>query len=85
MGKQLVRSVDSIAANISEGYGRYHFSESKRFFYFSRGSLYETGTWLLKAHSRGLLDESTYSLLEQQVNGLARMLNFLINKVGPQQ
>ena len=27
IGKQLVRAVDSISANISEGYGRYHFKE----------------------------------------------------------
>ena len=25
VGKQLVKSVDSIAANISEGYGRFHY------------------------------------------------------------
>ena len=25
IGMQLIRSVDSIAANISEGFGRYHF------------------------------------------------------------
>jgi four helix bundle protein len=26
IGKQLVRAVDSIAANLSEGYGRFHFN-----------------------------------------------------------
>jgi four helix bundle protein len=29
--KQLVKAADSIAANLSEGYGRYHFKESKNF------------------------------------------------------
>jgi four helix bundle protein len=29
IGKQLVRSVDSIAANLSEGVGRYHYKERK--------------------------------------------------------
>lgn len=33
IGKQLIRSADSIAANISEGFGRYHFKDSKRFYY----------------------------------------------------
>jgi four helix bundle protein len=28
IGKQLVRSADSISANISEGYGRYSFKEN---------------------------------------------------------
>ena len=49
IGKQLVRSADSIAANISEGFGRYHFKDSKRFYYISRGSLFETKTWLEKS------------------------------------
>ena len=31
VGKQLIRAVDSIAANLSEGYGRYHFKEEKNF------------------------------------------------------
>ena len=57
IGKQLVRAADSIAANISEGYGRYHFKDSKNFYYYSRGSLFETKTWLQKA-----LERNSYSL-----------------------
>ena len=52
IGKQLVRAADSISANLSEGYGRFHFKENKQFCYFSRGSLFETKTWIQKAHSR---------------------------------
>jgi len=33
IGKQLIRSVDSNAANLSEGYGRYHFREKIHFSY----------------------------------------------------
>ena len=36
IGKQLVRSVDSVAANLSEGFGRYHYKEAKHFYYYSR-------------------------------------------------
>jgi four helix bundle protein len=42
VGKQLVKAADSIAANLSEGYGRYHYNETRNFSYYSRGSLYET-------------------------------------------
>jgi len=52
--KQLVRAVDSIAANISEGYGRYHYKENKSRLsrdYYARGSLLETKTWLEKAEN----------------------------------
>jgi four helix bundle protein len=31
IGSQLVIAADSVSANISEGYGRYHFNESKHF------------------------------------------------------
>jgi hypothetical protein len=34
IGKQLVRSADSISANIAEGYGRYYYKESKQFYFF---------------------------------------------------
>lgn len=33
VGKQLVRAVDSIAANFSEGYGRFTYKERKNFCY----------------------------------------------------
>ena len=32
IGKQLVRTADSISVNISEGYGRFHFNDSKTSF-----------------------------------------------------
>ncbi len=57
IGKQLVRAADSVAANISEGYGRYYYKENKQFCYYSRGSLYETITWLEKAHNRNLIED----------------------------
>ena len=48
IGKQLVRSADSISANIAEGYGRYFNKESKQFYFYSRGSIQETKSWLSK-------------------------------------
>ena len=63
IGKQLIRSADSIAANISEGFGRYHFKDSKRFYYISRGSLFETKTWLEKSKNRKLITEEIYDKL----------------------
>lgn len=52
IGKQLVRAADSISANISEGFGRYHYKEEKQFLYYARGSLFETKT-LLKLPIQG--------------------------------
>lgn len=39
IGKQIVRSADSISANIAEGYGRYYYKDSKLFYFYSRGSI----------------------------------------------
>ena len=39
LGKQLVKAADSIAANLSEGFGRYHYRESEHFGDYSRGLL----------------------------------------------
>tara|TARA_Y100001978_G_C23500609_1_gene340846 strand:+ start:345 stop:614 length:270 start_codon:yes stop_codon:yes gene_type:complete len=55
-GQQIIRSADSVGANIAEGYGRYHFKEVIRFYYFSRGSLYETNHWMYLLKRRGLIE-----------------------------
>ncbi len=52
IGYQVIRSSDSIAANISEGYGRYTPADRKQFYRYARGSLEETKTWLRKALRR---------------------------------
>ena len=36
IGKQLVRAADSIAANLSEGFGRFFYKEERQFCYYSR-------------------------------------------------
>jgi four helix bundle protein len=79
LGKQLIRAVDSIAANISEGFGRYHFKESNHFNYYARGSLYETKTWITKAFNRKLLNEDLYNELKSSINDLAVRLNNYIS------
>jgi len=82
IGKQLVRAADSVSANISEGYGRYHFNDSKNFLFFARGSLYETKTWLKKARTRNLISQDDYDDLEQQSTRLAVKLNNFIKAIG---
>jgi four helix bundle protein len=82
IGKQLVKSSDSIAANISEGFGRYHYKESKNFYYYSRGSLFETKTWLTKSYSRKLIEREMYEKLMQEIKNISIKLNNYIRSIG---
>ncbi|NBC18543.1 MAG: four helix bundle protein [Bacteroidetes bacterium] len=82
MGTQLVRAGDSIAANISEGFGRYHYAENRNFCYYARGSLYETKTWLTKAHQRGYLDHSDHQMLQRLITTTGVKLNNYIRSIG---
>jgi four helix bundle protein len=85
IGKQLVKASDSIAANIAEGYGRYHFKENKNFCYFSRGSLEETKTWLRKSIRRGLIDKSKHQELFNIIKKLPILLNSYIKSIGSER
>lgn len=81
IGKQLVRSADSIAANISEGFGRYHYRDSRVFYYYARGSLFETTTWLRKANQRNLLSDEGLTTFEQSLKDLGVKLNNYITSI----
>ncbi|GAB4264859.1 MAG: hypothetical protein Kow0080_04400 [Candidatus Promineifilaceae bacterium] len=79
IGNQFVRAVDSIGANIAEAYGRFHFGEKLQFFYYARGSLFESKYWLNRSRARGLYPVSQTESLEKEFSDLARSLNNLIN------
>ena len=49
VGSQVIRSADSIGANLAEGLGRGTKKETQRFTKISRGSLFETKHWLRRA------------------------------------
>lgn len=83
VGKQLVRCTDSIAANISEGFGRYHYAENKKFCFYARGSLDETITFLTKASSRGLISHDTVAQMKVDLTTLRKRLNSYIRSIGP--
>jgi four helix bundle protein len=82
LAKQLVRSADSIGANIAEGFGRYHYKENKNFCYFSRGSLIETKGWLNKAKTRNLISETQYSEYLNKLSTIHLKLNAYLKQIG---
>lgn len=82
IGKQLVRAVDSIGANIAEGAGRGTYQDNRRFVRIARGSLYETKHWLRRAYRRQLLNPEQVESLKSLVDELAPRLNAYLKSIG---
>ena len=83
LGKQIVRSADSVGANISEGFGRGTYNDNKRFVRMARGSLYETRHWLRRAFKRSLINDDQVTHIKPLIQDLAPMLNAYLNAIGP--
>lgn len=80
VGRQLVRSADSISANLAEGHGRYHFNDRLRFCYYARGSLLECKSWLFKAIRRNLIKNEVEEVTEI-IEILPKRLNAYIGSI----
>lgn len=85
IGKQLVRAADSISANIAEGYGRYFYKESKQFYFYSRGSIQETKSWLSKCKRRNIINADKCDELLARAEKILAMLNAYIKFVAKSQ
>jgi four helix bundle protein len=79
IGYQIIRSSDSIAANISEGYGRFTPAERKVFYRYARGSFEETKTWLRKLIRRKIVGPDDLKEYELIINELGPKLNAFIS------
>lgn len=82
LGKQLVKAVDSIGANIAEGTGRGTFVDNRRFVKIARGSLNETKHWLRRAFKRRLLSAKQVDEIKPLMDELGPKLNAYLNSIG---
>jgi four helix bundle protein len=82
LGKQLIRAADSIALNISEGYGRFSYKENKVFCYDARGSAFETMTALIMAHERELISNEELTAFRERFERFFKLLNPYIKSIG---
>lgn len=80
IGSQLIRAVDSVSANIAEGYGRFFYKEKLLFYYYARGSLCETVDWLRKAYDRKLIDDAKVKKIKELINKVEKDLTILISR-----
>jgi len=81
VGKQLIRSADSIGANIAEGCGRGTFKDNCHFVHIARGSLYEARHFLRRAFRRKLLPDDRVERIQSLLSELGPKLNAYRNSL----
>jgi four helix bundle protein len=81
LDNQIRRAAISTTANISEGYGRYHYKEGIQFYRISRGSLYELKDHLISCYDLGYISNELNLEGEALIESAKRILNGYINFV----
>ena len=78
VGVQFVTAVDSMSANIAEGFGRFTKLDKIHHFRISFGSLMESLDWNQKAKERKLLTKDQYAHILSELKQLPKEINQLI-------
>ena len=78
IGAQFVDAVDSISANVAEGFGRYFKKDKIKFYRYSYGSMKECFDWNEKARVRKLLSKEEYKHIFSELDKLPKAINTLI-------
>lgn len=74
----LLRAARSIPANISEGFGRYHFNEKIQFYNIARGSTLEVQNHLIEAKNLNYISDEIYDKYNLRYHIVEIKLNNLI-------
>jgi four helix bundle protein len=81
---QIRKASVSGTANISEGYGRYHFQEAIQFYRVSRGSLYELKDHLISCYELEFINKAIYekglALIEDSKATLNGYINYVFSQ-----
>lgn len=78
IGQQFVRAIDSVSANIADGFGRFGKKDKIRFYRYASGSVYECLDWNEKAKERKLLPPENYDFILQELKKLPKAINVFI-------
>jgi four helix bundle protein len=80
MGDQFIRSIDSVGANIAEGYGRFHYLDKNRFYYNARASSFEAvDHWAELLFERNYIKNEVLLDLQNKGKTLQVKLNNMIS------
>lgn len=75
LAAQIRRSSKSVTANIAEGYGRYHYLDSLRYYSIARGELNETLSHIINAQVLGYIERAYF----EQIYSLIRKAEITLN------
>lgn len=78
VGEQFVEAVDSISANIAEGFGRFNKRDKIKFYRYSYGSMSESLDWNQKSKVRQLLTDEEYEYVFNELQKLPKAINALV-------
>ena len=78
VGIQFVTAIDSISANLAEGFGRYGKKDKVKFYNYSFGSVKEGLDWNEKSKIRGLLTNEQYKHILNELKSLPKDIHQLI-------
>ncbi len=79
IGDQFIRSTDSVGANISEGYARFHYLDKVKFYFYSRGSLSEAVEhWSELMLERNIITQEVFDEIKEIHTPLEVKLNNFI-------
>jgi len=82
---QIRRSAKGITGNIGEGYGRYHYLDSLRFYSITRGELNETLAYLIDAKVLEYINQLEFELLYKIIRQTEQALNGFMSYVRRQR
>ena len=85
IGKQLIRSITSVGANIAEGYGSFQGKEYLTFLVFALRSAWESDNWLTllkdSTNLKGRFDSNLLESIQSRNMEVIRMLSAIIKKL----
>jgi len=73
-----VKALDSVSANLAEGFGRYGKKDKINFYRYARGSFFECLDWNEKCKVRHLLVQEEYEYIFSVLQKLPKSINGLI-------
>jgi four helix bundle protein len=79
--KQIIRSAQSIPANIAKCMGRFYKKELTQFLIIARGSVEKTKYHLILAKDLGYIDTNTFENFKNNYTLLGKKINSLISSI----